>query len=238
MAPGSRYHLSKPVIGVTGSHRRWSPSWNCIRLSVWLAGGKAVRISVKHEVDIDRLDALVISGGDDIHPSIYGADAMSEVSYDRARDQMEQEHIEYALDTHLPLLGICRGYQLINAVCGGNLYIDIRGMRKHTSNRATLFPVKTVYLAEDSRLKKILKVRTLKVNSLHYQAINRLAGRFIASATDKDNFLQGIESQKGIAVLGVQWHPEYLFYMSAHRQLFQWLVNEAKKINAKSKIRS
>lgn len=228
MAPGSRYHLSKPVIGVTGNHRRWSPSWNCIRLSVYLAGGRAVRISIKHTVDLDQLDALIISGGDDIHPSIYGADAIPKVRYDRERDQMEKHHIEYALDKHLPLLGICRGYQLINAVCGGNLYIDIRGMRKHTSNRPTLFPAKTVYITEGSQLEKTLMARTLKVNSLHYQAINQLANGFVTSATDEDNFAQGIESQDGKAVLGVQWHPEYLFYLRAHRQLFRWLVNEAK----------
>lgn len=228
MAPRTRYHLSKPVIGVTGNNKYWSPSWLCIRLSVFLAGGKAVRISINHSVDLGKVDALIISGGDDIHPSIYGMDAIPKANYDRKRDELEKAHIEYALENDLPLLGICRGMQLLNVVSGGDLFVDIRGMRKLTSNRPTLLPQKPVYISQGSRLETILNTPNLKVNSLHYQAINKLANHYIISATDRDNFVQGLEHRDGKPFGGVQWHPEYLFYSNKHRKIFVWLVNEAK----------
>lgn len=229
MASATRRDSSRPVIGVTGNSKTLSPSWFCIRLSVFLNGGRAVRISTEHEVDPASLDGLVISGGDDIHPSLYDADAVPKARYDEARDELEQTHIRHAMRRGLPMLGICRGYQLINVTCGGNLYSDIRDMRKKTSNFNTVLPRKTINLETHSALLRVIGRPQFKVNSLHHQAIDTVAERFAASGHDLDQIVQGIEATDNRRIMGVQWHPEYLFYLPTQRRLFGWLVDQAKR---------
>lgn len=227
---GTRSNLSKPVIGVTGNAKRLSPSWLCLRLALFICGAKAIRISIRHQVNINRLDALIISGGDDIHPSLYGMEEAPKARYDQARDELEQHYIRYALEHRLPILGICRGYQLINVVHGGGLFDDIRSMRKRTSNKNTVFPVKTAKIYPQSLLYKLVKKRRIKINSLHHQAIDRLSDHFDPVAYDYDEFIQAIESNnQRYPIIGVQWHPEYLFYQPSQRALFRWLVKTAKE---------
>ena len=224
----AKSNLSRPVIGVTGNAKRISPSWQCIRLSIFLAGGRAKRISIKTPQKQHKFAALVISGGDDIHPSLYGGEVMEKASYDRKRDALEMHYIKYALKNNKPLLGICRGYQLINVVCGGSLYPDIRPMRRKTSNKSMLLARKPVRLKADSKLAKIVGKTHLKVNSLHHQAINTLGNNLVATAFDADNFIQAIEAADNQAILGVQWHPEYLLYKKSQRRLFRWLIDTSK----------
>jgi putative glutamine amidotransferase len=222
-------HPKKPVIGVTGNHRALSPSWFCLRLAIRFAGGIPLRISVRHEVDRDRLQGLVISGGDDIHPSIYQAEAQPRAVYDPDRDALERDYIGFALERELPVLGICRGYQLLNAHCGGNLYTDIRSLRRETSNFATILPRKTVNLVAGSRMSALFSTDILKVNSLHYQAVDRPAEVFDICGRDLDDFPQAIEHNGGREIMGVQWHPEYMLYLPRQRRLFQWLVAAARR---------
>ncbi|MFT7242815.1 MAG: putative glutamine amidotransferase [Candidatus Azotimanducaceae bacterium] len=217
---------SRPVVGVTGSNQRVSPSWLCIRLSVWLAGGVAKRISVDHHVELALIDALVISGGDDIHPSLSGAEPRPSQFYDVSRDTLETEHIRYALEISIPMLGICRGHQLINVVLGGNLLGDIREMRKKTYNRRGLLATKTIALNTDSRLRNIMGRDRIKANSLHFQAVDKVAEQATCTARDLDKFCQAIELPAA-DVIGVQWHPEYLFYLPSHLNLFRWLIKTA-----------
>tara|TARA_B100000745_G_scaffold707_1_gene553 strand:- start:893 stop:1561 length:669 start_codon:yes stop_codon:yes gene_type:complete len=221
--------MERPCIGVTGNAKRLSFSWWCIRLSLWLAGARAVRISVKHAIDRKQLDGLVISGGDDIHPSIYGDEPMPKATYDPARDQLEMDYIGFAAREGIPVLGICRGYQLMNTYFGGTLYADIRKKRRATSNWGTILPRKTALLVDKTRLKDIIGRSPEKINSLHHQAIDKLAPCFDATAHDLDDFIQGIERNDDGSMLGVQWHPEYLFYLDNHRKLFRWLVGQARK---------
>ena len=234
MAPGTGAHVRKPVVGVTGNAKWWSPSWFCIRLAVWLAGGTAKRISVKHLWPIEEIDALIVSGGDDIHPSLYGEDEMPKAHYDPARDALEQVHIAWALEHRLPMLGICRGTQLINVSLGGSLHQDIRARRKLTSNRGTVLPRKTAVLRANSCLSSVLKTSRLRINSLHHQAVDSLGENIAVVARDLDGFVQGIEPLGQRHWLGVQWHPEYLFYRSHHLRLFKWLVQQCRH-NAKGK---
>jgi len=196
---------------------------------VWLAGGKAVRLSVRHHCPIDHLNAIVISGGDDIHPSLYGQQAVPKGQYDPQRDALEQRHIAYAFEKKIPMLGICRGTQLINVSLGGSLHIDIRARRKNTSNRGTVLPRKTAALRANSRLAQITRASRLRINSLHYQAIKELGEGVRIVARDLDGFVQGIEPIDQSHWLGVQWHPEYLFYRATHLRLFKWLVQQARK---------
>lgn len=225
--PGS--DSSRPLIGVTGNARRISPSWIFIRLSVWLAGGRAVRISTRHGFDVHRLDGIIISGGDDIHPSLYDDEPMPAADYDPERDRLEQEYIRHAFEESVPILGICRGYQLINVTAGGTLHPDIRMLRDKTSNRGTILPRKTLRVESGTDLHQLVGSQRLRINSLHHQAIRDVAEGYRVSGCDLDGFIQAIEHIEGLPVLGVQWHPEYLFYQAAHRRLFRWLVARAKK---------
>ncbi len=227
MAQVAGSHTRRPCIGVTGSVGRFSPSWWAIRLSVWLTGGRAVRINEQRRTPAEKLDAVIVSGGDDIHPGLYESEELPGKEYDHARDALEQEYIRFALDKELPLMGICRGYQLINVVLGGSLFTDIRKLRRRTSNFGTVLPRKTVKLEPDSVLAQRLGRGRLRVNSLHYQAVDRIGNGLEVVGRDLDDFVQAVEPQDGRPVLGVQWHPEYLFYLPRQRALFRWLVTRA-----------
>ncbi len=216
---------NRPTVGVTGNARRWSPSWWCTRLALWLAGARAVRISVRHPVTAGKLDALVIGGGDDIHPEHYNGDLRQPVKADPPRDHLEIEWIHTALKHRLPVLGICRGAQLLNVVLGGNLHQDIRAMRKLTHNRPGLLPTKQVELVPHSELANIYNSTRLRVNSLHYQAIRHTGAGLLVVARDRDNITQAVEFAAGHRIIGVQWHPEYLFYLPSQFALFRWLLD-------------
>lgn len=226
MALGAGRHQRKPRIGVTGNHRYWSPSWFSIRFAVLLAGGKPLRVSVRHEQDIDELDGLIVSGGDDIHPSLYGGETMPKADYDQPRDDLEKRFIKHALDKGLPMLGICRGYQLINAVLGGTLFGDIRGMRSKTSNFGTILPRKTACIEQNSYLGELLGSMNVRINSLHHQAVDETGEGLVVAARDLDDFIQAVECTER-NIMGVQWHPEYLAYHARQRRLFAWLVEKA-----------
>lgn len=217
----------RPRIGVTGAVERFSPSWYAIRLSVALVGGAPVRINVNRCTPPEQLHGVIVSGGDDIHPGLYGSDALADKEYDHERDELEETYIRYALKERLPLMGICRGYQLINVVMGGSLHVDIRKMRQHTSNFGTFLPRKTALLERDSLVSQLTGRHRLRINSLHYQAVDRVAAELRVTGRDLDDFVQALEHREA-PILGVQWHPEYLFYMPSHIRLFRWLVSQAR----------
>jgi len=218
----------RPRVGVTGSARRWAPAWWCSRMALWLAGAKAVRVSLNHPADRKSLDALVIGGGNDISPEHYGGDLQGKVKSDPKRDQLEIDWIKFAFQNSLPILGICRGAQLINVVCGGSLHQDVRTLRKHTYNRPGLLPTKSVKLNENSRLSEVCQKAELRVNSLHHQAIKEPGDGLKVVGRDRDQIVQAVECVEEKRMIGVQWHPEYLCYLPSQRALFRWLVREAK----------
>jgi putative glutamine amidotransferase len=231
MAQRAGKNISRPRVGVTGNSKKYSPSWFFIRLAIFLSGGKAIRIRVGDSIDVQSLSGLIISGGDDIDPALYGEDSQEGMKYDSQRDSMEIKYIQHALREDLPLLGICRGHQLINTVMGGTLHLSIRKMRVKTSNRWSLFPKKRVRVKDGSRLAKLLGTSSLLVNSLHSQAISVVAEQLDEIAFDADNIIQAVESKIDRQVIGVQWHPEYLCFIPRQLRLFRWLVREAKKHN-------
>ena len=216
---------ARPRVGVTGNARRWTPSWWCLRLVLWLAGAIPERLSVRHPPSGEPLDALVISGGDDIGPEHYGGDIDARVRLDPERDALEIEWIEHALERGIPLLGICRGAQLINVVLGGNLHQDIRQLRKLTYNRPGLLPTKQVRLEPGSRVARICGREQLRVNSLHHQAIKNPGEGLRVVGRDLDEITQAVESDDR-PIIGVQWHPEYLMYLPAQFRLFRWLLRK------------
>lgn len=213
----------RPRVGVTGNGSRWSPSWWCTKIALLLAGADPVRLSVRHPWSGEAFDALIIGGGDDIDPEHYGGDINEKVKLDPERDKLEIRWIEWALEQRVPLLGICRGAQLINVVKGGTLYTDIRHMRKLTYNRPGLLPTKQVKLHSASHLASLCRKKHLRVNSLHHQAIKQLGIGLKVVGQDLDLLTQAVESSEGELIIGVQWHPEYLFYLPAQFAIFRWL---------------
>ena len=193
-------------------------------LALRLAGAVPERISIRHAPSGQPLDALIIGGGSDIGPEHYGGDLDAKVKADPERDRLEIEWIGRALEDGIPLLGICRGAQLINVVLGGTLHQDIRPLRRRTYNRPGLLPTKQVRLEPDSLLAGICGKTRLRVNSLHHQAIRDAAADLKVVGQDLDAITQAVESAAGRPILGVQWQPEYLIYLPAQFALFRWLL--------------
>ena len=158
---------------------------------------------------------------------LYASAAEVEGNYDPDRDRFERAVIERALRQDLPLLGICRGAQLLNVVMGGNLNQDLSRVRQKTSTRRTLLPVKTLCVHEGTQLRELLGADRLKINSLHNQSINEVGDGLQVAARDLDDIVQAVEAQGARFRLGVQWHPEFLLYAARQRALFRHLVAAA-----------
>ena len=216
----------RPLIAVTGPQSGAVLPRLCIALGIRLAGGRSVQLRPGDPLPTaEAFCGVVISGGHDVDPVLYAEQSSVKPNYDAERDAFESRVIDDALARNLPVLGICRGAQLLNVRCGGNLHQDLRTHRRKTSNRRTILPLKTVRLCSGSNLARITGADELRVNSLHNQAINRLGDKLSITARDQDDLVQGIEGPG--CVLGVQWHPEFLLYARSQRRLFQWLVRNA-----------
>jgi putative glutamine amidotransferase len=171
--------------------------------------------------------ALVIGGGDDMSPEHSGGNLDANVILDRERDQLEISWIQRALEQEIPLLGICRGAQLINVALGGGLHPDIRPMRRRTHNRPGILPTKQVRLVPDSLLAAVCGKTRLRVNSLHHQAIKDPGRGLKVVGWDLDQITPAAECTIGRSIIGVQWHPEYPFYLPSQFALFRWLLQPA-----------
>jgi putative glutamine amidotransferase len=226
MAQRKRY----PLIGVTGpAGRRGRIPWLFTRYALHRAGARAWRITTSNQQPIPELAGLIIGGGDDIDPQRYGESAELSVRLDRARDQLEWQMLDYAGCRNLPVLGICRGAQLLNIFYGGNLHKDLKAVFQQLVLRRTVLPRKQIQIEPDSRLMTIMGSTETRANSLHHQAVNRLADGFRIAAHDVDNIVQAIEGCSERFLLGVQWHPEYLPQQRAHRRIFVALAAAARE---------
>jgi len=220
--------VKRPRIGVSGNAKRWSPSWWCTALALRLAGAIPARISVRHSQNIEFIDALIVGGGDDIDPKYYEGETNNKDKIDIKRDQLEIDWVKKALKKTIPLIGICRGAQLINVVSGGSLFQDIRSLRQRTDNRPGLLPTKQVQVSKGSLLARILNTRHLRVNSLHHQSIRMTGANLKVVGWDLDNITQAVESKED-NIIGLQWHPEYLIYLPSQFAIFRWLVKCTKR---------
>lgn len=213
--------MSAPVVLVTGSDKRLPVSWWATRLQLALVGLRAIHVTPRHFALPSVVSGVIIGGGDDIDPEHYGASGDAGATYNPERDAMEMAITRRALKADLPLLGICRGAQLLNVVLGGSLHTDIRPMRRKTPNRNSLFRIKWVDLEQQSAMAAMLQRNPVRVNSLHNQAIDRVAEPLREVGWDKDGFIQAVEAREQHFVYGVQWHPEYLLWSRAQRHLFR-----------------
>jgi len=220
---------ARPLIGVTGGESRFPVAWWFTRLAVARAGGRALRLTPNRPEPPAALHGIVIGGGDDIDPQLYSGLDDGRAPRDPRRDAFEKAVIERALEARVPVLGICRGAQLLNVVLGGNLHQDLRRVRRRTSNRRTVLPRKTAQLEPGSQLASLLGAERLRINSLHDQAVDRPGRGLQVVARDLDGIAQAIEPvADGPFPLGVQWHPEYLPYKAEQQRLFERLVEAAR----------
>jgi len=187
----------------------------------------------------DRLDGLLLAGGVDMDPCSFGElphPALGKT--DPARDALELQLARWAIEDKLPVLGLCRGHQVLNVALGGTLWQDIEaqvsGAIKHdyfpTAGYARDYHAHEVTLTPGSRLHRAFGVPTMRVNSMHHQAVKRLAPTLTVSATAPDDLIEAFEAAGEHFLVGVQWHPE-IFEQSdpGTRRLFQSFVDAARR---------
>ncbi|GGY47544.1 hypothetical protein GCM10011297_20440 [Bacterioplanes sanyensis] len=218
-----------PIVAITGPVKRLKTAWWATSLLVRLHGLKARYVTAKKPNIDGNIRGVILCGGNDIEPEHYGMTGDAGADYDPERDQLEMDVARKALQANIPVLGICRGSQLLNIVQGGNLYQDIRPLRNVTPNRNSILPIKWVDFEADCRLADIYGQNQIKVNSLHNQAIDRIAEPLSAVGWDADGFIQAFENRSALFQVGVQWHPEYLLWSATHRRLFTAFSHAVKK---------
>jgi putative glutamine amidotransferase len=167
----------------------------------------------------ERLDGVFIAGGIDMDPSTYGAERHPLTGRpDPARDRIEMLFAQWALEEGKPMLGVCRGAQVINVVQGGTLYQDIANelpeATKHdffpTGGFARDYLAHPVHLAEGSRLRAHFGSAEILVNSMHHQAVQKVGRGLRVTALSPDGIVEAVEGEGETFVVGLQWHPEML----------------------------
>lgn len=220
--------MSRPAIGVTTSRQGGWRSYLLHRLALARVGARGVRLVAGDRLPVDRLDALVIGGGDDIGAELYGGQVLPDVRIDPERDKLELKLLEWALPLGLPVLGICRGSQMINIALGGSLHTDIYQVYVQAPRMRTVLPRKTVRIVEGSRLDKILRCNPCQVNALHHQSVDRLGRGLRVVAQDEAGIIQATEGTEANFLLGVQWHPELLPFRGSQQRIFAALAQAAR----------
>ncbi|MAD73967.1 MAG: peptidase C26 [Rheinheimera sp.] len=222
--------MAKPVIAITGPERGAFGPRTLVAIAVRWYGGVPLQLKPSSKLSAKRFDGVVITGGHDVDPVLYAAEAEVQPKYDQARDELEMAVIKKAEAEQLPMLGICRGAQLLNVSRGGSLFQQLTKQRQHTSMRWTVLPLKTLCLEQtDSALQKIFQCRKARINSLHNQAIDKLGKGLKIVGRDLDNIVQAVEDPSRQFVMGVQWHPEFLIFIRRQRHLFKAVVSEARR---------
>lgn len=215
----------RPRVAVTGSRRRGYPMWAANWLSLKLQGLAPRRVvaTERRTVDWRSFDALLIGGGDDVDVELYDGVPTPNVRIDPRRDQLELDGIEAFMATGRPVLGVCRGSQILNVALGGSLHEDIHETYKSAPRMRTILARKTIVIEEGTHLRSITGLATMRVNSLHHQSVDRVGEGLVVAARDEHDVVQAIEARRigRQFLLGVQWHPEFLFYREAHRRLFR-----------------
>ncbi|MDD6016008.1 MAG: gamma-glutamyl-gamma-aminobutyrate hydrolase family protein [Prevotellaceae bacterium] len=238
-----------PVIGITGNYTQETCTLaEGYYQSVLKAGGIPFIIPPFYETDrlgelLDRLDGIIFSGGGDINPLLLGEEPIKELhSITPERDQQELLLARLAYDRQIPMLGICKGIQIINAALGGTLYQDIHtqmeGIRiKHNQDQDRRYPSHQVTISRGSILEKIFGTE-LAVNSFHHQACKSAAPGLKVTAMSSDGVIEAIESDEFKSIMGVQWHPETYILRNSTEMLpiFEWLISESAEFKLAKKL--
>lgn len=231
----------RPLIGVSASQKAGASQVSGPYIQAVLkAGGAPVIIpaitdgAVLREL-VAALDGLVLTGGADLNPLWYGEEPVEALqTVDPVRDLYELKLLKLAVDRNMPIVGICRGEQLINVAFGGTLYQDIPSQRpahaiKHVQDLPAVSASHHLSVVPGSQLAAIAGTQPLAVNSLHHQAVKTVAPGFRAVAFASDSVIEAIEAWPDRPILGVQWHPESLVAAgdTTMGKIFRFLVGKA-----------
>ena len=180
-----------------------------------------------------KCDGLLLPGGEDVNPARYGQ-AISEKCGEivDVRDYIEMEMLKAFLPTGKPILGICRGHQLLNVYFGGTLHQDIVALSgcKHDDYPHKDLGNHRVTITSGTKLARILGKKSLQVNSLHHQAVDTPAPGMIVSAVCEDGIIEGIELSDYPFCIGVQWHPEHMTpFSKRQRRIFDAFISACSK---------
>ena len=234
-------YKTAPVIGLTGNFQ----DGNCMLAegyyqSILKAGGTPFIIPCYDDADalintLEKLDGILLTGGADINPLFLGEEPVKELhGINPRRDHQELLLTRLAANRQIPILGICRGIQTMNAAFGGPLYQDIHsqmeGTRiKHSQELDRSYASHTVTIEKDTLLHHLFKADTIAVNSFHHQAVKEAAPGFRVCARATDGVIEAMESTEYKSMLGVQWHPECFILKGDEcmMPIFHWLIQEA-----------
>ena len=217
------------------TERDLAPARLALRLSytqaLQEAGAIAVVLPAHGYVDdtdalLDRVDGLLISGGPDLDPGVYGQapDPRLGPDVERVSDEYEQALLLGAAERDLPLLGICRGLQALNVSRGGTL---VQHLDEHLQTHAIYEPAHDVSVERDSLLGWLTGLDGLSVNSFHHQAADRVGDGLEVAARAADGTVEALWDPAAQFALGVQWHPEFMTHRAEQASLLSGLVDAA-----------
>ncbi len=215
---------TKPIIGVL-------PLYDDEKESVWMLPGYldslqlagAIPLTLPQELDAESLeqvtalcDGFLFTGGHDINPAMYGEKPIPACGlWNEKRDRLEKELFDAAYEKDIPLLGICRGIQLVNVAMGGTLYQDLPSQHGEQTEHHMTAPYDRVChmvtLKEGSPLRSLLGCEQLGVNSYHHQAVKQLAPMLREMARSEDGLIEAIYDPARTFLWAVQWHPEFAY---------------------------
>ena len=238
--------MDKPLIGITTAIKTRPDGIDVYAAyianvsAIERAGGLPVMIPCGIETDTlrelyERVDGILLPGGGDIDPRAYNAlpHPMTD-NIDIPRDRTEIALARWAADENRPLFAICRGHQVVNVALGGSLIQDIPSLVEtsimHQSDESPIERkalLHSVAISPGTRLAEIIPARREQVNSIHHQAIERLATALVATAASDDGIVEATELPGHHFYLTVQWHPEDLQHISSMQHLYDVFVNSA-----------
>lgn len=232
----------KPVIGITGNYgEKGCELAEGYYQSLLRVGAVPVIIPPYEDIDamantLERVDGLLLSGGGDLNPLFMGEEPIPELhSVNYRRDRAELWLIRMAYNRQIPMLGICRGLQMLTVALGGTIYQDIAAQAsggpfiKHDQSLQRGVPSHTVELCIGCYLRWLFEASRLAVNSFHHQAVKDPGPVLKVSARSDDGIIEAVESSEHKDIIGVQWHPECFLEQQDETMLplFKWLAGHA-----------
>jgi len=233
--------MKKPVIGITAV-TAFSDKLHAQRVTyqqaLWAAGAVPVLLPCAPTTEdraqvVEMLDGLLVPGGADIDPSLYGEEKLGVCGTTfKTEDEYDMALIREAVKKDIPVFAICRGHQIMNVLYGGTLYQDIPTQYPTDMNHSMLEGgvenYHPVTLEPDSYLAKILGATEVTANTSHHQAVKDLCEGFRIVGRAPDGTVEAMEKEDG-SIICVQWHPERMQEYEMYRNFFTEFVNRCKK---------